>query len=439
MLTFLQPVDIGNRAADHCGAARMDLTLGFADGSRTALIVGPLYDKLRRAELQRNTWQFAIKQAVLRSIDQTTMLLVASLWVSTTTYFVGSIVADEDGTLWISRVPNNLGNQPGQPTTIAQWAEYFGPLTVQPWDTTGATAYAAGEVVYTAAGDGTNRVYLSLISANSDNPATATAWSSTVTYFKNQIVTASSTAYMSRIDLNLNQNPATTFVAEWASGTTYATGNKVTGSDGTIYQSIGNGNLGHDPTATTGFWTNTGVLSPWDTTFVSGTGSLNWRQIGGAEFPMGVTLTKWNEVYPLDAGPSNQANTRNIYRLPAGFLAKAPQDPKAGSVSLLGAPSNDIYDDWLFQDDYIVSSQAAPIRLRFVADTVDVTKFDDMFCEGLGARLGVEACESLTQSTEKVRTIEGAYNKFMFEARLKNAILIGSEEPALDDWLACRY
>jgi hypothetical protein len=44
-------------------------------------------------------------------------------------------------------------------------------------------------------------------------------------------------------------------MALWAAGTTYADGAAVTGSNGTAYTSLASGNIGHDPTATTGFWT----------------------------------------------------------------------------------------------------------------------------------------------------------------------------------------
>lgn len=434
--SFLTPIDIGNRALQHCGATMMDPILGFTEVSKNAQQVAFCYPKLRRAELRRNVWKFAIRRAVLRPIDATTMLLQAALWVSTTTYFVGSIVADENGTLWQSNIPNNLNSQPED---SASWTEYFGPMSVTLWSST--SSFFAGELVYTAAGDGTNRVYVSLISANADTPATATAWDATVTYFMNQIITRSSVAYMSLIDFNLNQDPVTTFHAIWAVGTTYAAAAKVTASDGVIYSSVAGSNVGNDPTADAGVhWTNTGVLSPWTTVYVSGSGSLNWRQIGGAEFPMGVTVTPLGNatVYPLGAGPSSQSTTRNAFRLPAGFLRRAPLDPKAGNISYLGAAWGLPADDWNFEGAFITSAQTDPIMLRFVADTVDVTTFDDMFCEALGARIGLEVCEPLTQSSEKKHTIAGEYEKFMIEAVIVNGIEVGSEEPPVDDYITCR-
>ena len=76
--------------------------------------------------------------------------------------------------------------------------------------------------------------------------------------------------------------------------------------------------------------------------------------------------------------------------------------------------------------------------LRFVADTIDVTTFDDMFCEGLAARIAESVCQILTQSDAKLRTIAGEYQKFMGEARTVNAIETGPVEPPIDDFISCR-
>jgi len=218
---FNSAIDIANRACDHIGVGLLDATLGFADpDSKAAQRIGAVYGKLRRAELRRNYWKFALKHAVLRPISATTMMLAPSLWVSDTTYFVGSIVLDDQGTFWISRQPNNLGNQP---QNTPAWEPYCGSLTVEAWDAT--TTYTASEVVYTATGDGKNRVYISRQNSNSDNPATATAWAATGQYFKNQVVTYSAVAYMSLIDLNTNNIPSAA-PALFNIATSYSIGNR---------------------------------------------------------------------------------------------------------------------------------------------------------------------------------------------------------------------
>jgi hypothetical protein len=434
MADFQKPVDIANRALQHCGVRRI-ATPDFSEISKNCSETSFAYDKLRRAELQSRYWSFAIKRTILRAVDSNTMLLTPAMWMPSTTYFVGQIVVDQQGTFWESFIPNNLNNDPLLTTF---WQPYCGPLGIPLWDATSSTAYFAGELVYTAAGDGTNRVYRSLIDANSDNPATPTAWSSTTTYFKNQVVTFSNVAYMSLIDLNTNNEPDLA-PALWSSGTTYTVGQKVGGSDGAIYQSVTSGNVGNDPTADSGAnWTNTGKLNPWTTSFVGGSGSVNWLQVGGAELPAGVSLQTLNVLYPTGTGPSTQFITRNLFILPAGYLRKAPQNPKSG-IAFMGGPSGLVYDDWLIEGRYIISWDSGPISFRFVADLTDVTQMHTMFCEGVALRIGLEVCPALTQAEGKSKEIAGKYEKWMTAARMVDGIEDGYVDPPDDDFISCRY
>jgi hypothetical protein len=433
MVAFQTPTDIGNRALQHCGQGRMDPSLGFSDtSSRGAGEIGSCYDKLREAELEANAWTCAIRRTVLRALDGNTMLLAPALWAQATIYFTGSIVADQTGNLWISNIPNNAGNDPLL-TTV--WEPYFGPLSVSLFAAT--TAYFAGEVVYTAAGDGTYRVYLSLQNGNSDVPSAATAYDATVTFFKNQVVTLSSVAYMSLIDLNIANMPSSS-PALWAVGTTYAAAASVAGSDGVKYTSIGSGNVGNDPTLDGGVhWTNTGVLVPWTTVFVGGIGSDKWLQIGGAEFPMGVGLTTPGVVYPLGSGPSTQSASRNVFKLPAGYLREAPQNPK-GTATWLGGPTGITYNDWNFENGYIVSAESGPLSFRFVANLTDVRRMSPMFCEGLAARVALEICDTVTQSNTQLQAIASVYKRSIDLAKTRNAIEQGYDDPPDDTYLTVR-
>jgi hypothetical protein len=553
---FQVPVDIANRGLQHIGQRKLDAVAGFTEQSKAARETSFAYGKLRRSELRSNTWRFAIKSACLRPVDSNTLLLAPSLWVSNATYFMGSVVADSANNLWVSQVPNNIGNPPttASGTVVTPyWAPYFGPLTVGLYDS--SQAYLNGELVYTAAGNGTYNTYMSLTGGNQVHPALPNQWSTQTAYFKNQVVqswpayasgttyskgqgvsytdgniyaslTNSNTGnappssaanwalvpvltlssqtvpattvvqavssspvlewtqatgysqgnvvmfnasvylslvnnnignfpnasgstswvavtngalYMSMIDLNIGNTPSSS-PANWASGTTYASGNQVCGSDGVIYTSSGNGNIGNNPTTDGGVhWTNTGTLCPWTTVFTQGGGNDQWIQIGGAAAPSGVSLTRLStSIFPLGSGPTWQTWNKNAYRLPSGYLKRAPQDPKSGYFSWLGAPANDAATDWQFEGDYLVTRDGSPIVFRFVADITDVTEMDDQFCEMLGAKVGDEVCEALTQSTAKVASCQAAYKLAEFKAKTANAIETGSDDEPLDDYIACR-
>ena len=322
---FAAPVDIANRACQHIGAKRI---IAFTDDVVQATELGFVYDKLRRRELRRNVWGFSIRRAVLRPISTTSMTLTPTSWLIGTTYALGQIAAYDDGhgvRTWQSTVASNLGNTPGDTSTV--WSLYFGPKNYELYPTVIApTAFAAGEVIYT---DSTH-AYISLVGNNSDVPP-----------------------------------------------------------------------------------------------------SSNWLQLNG-------TLAAYAPLYPAGAGPANDLTTRNVFLLPLGFLREAPQDPKAGFLSFLGAPTERMLKDWVFENGMLVTQDPTAINMRFVADVANVPSMDDMFCEGLGAECGFAVCERVTQSTAKQAACRQAYEEAMTEARIVNGIEQGPTEPPMDEWINCR-
>lgn len=423
-MPFLDSLDIANRAVQLCGGQEI---LSVTEDSSTNAILSAAYDKLRRPELQRNTWRFAIRTVVLRAIDTTTRFLSPNTYDATKTYLPGAVVRDANGQLWISIEPDNINNTPGD-TDV--WDMYFGPLTVSLWDA--ATTYLAGEVVYKLTSiAGQYVVYLSLENVNDDIPSTATAWLVTVTYGEDAVVSSGGFQWRSLLPVNKGVTPAVG-PAAFDIATTYSIAQTVTASDDFIYSSVGNGNVGNDPTTDAGVhWTNTNVPTAWSRLPVIPVSSQKWLVLQ-------AVVKSIPFLYPINAGPSSQATTKNVFRLPSGYLKQAPQDPKAGAVSSLGAPGARAYDDWNLQGNYLVSADVGPLLFRFVADVTKVSAMDDMFCEGLACRVADGVCERLTQSTAKVGQLAARYKWAMGEARLANAIELGPVEPPEDDFIECR-
>lgn len=246
--------------------------------------------------------------------------------------------------------------------------------------------------------------------------------------------------------------------AAWSSATTYALNMCVTGSDGQRYQSRVGSNLNNDPTTDTTNWAlyiGPVIAGEWDadTSYFAGelvyvsadvflslisgnedaTTEATWLQIDAA------TLAEVSIVYPIGAGPLSQSDTKNVYRLPAGYLMVANQNPKSGSVPLLGFPSNQAYRDWEYEGDYLLTQDSGVIIFRFVADIPDPNAMDPMFVEGFALRLALSICEPITQSNSKLSNVGSLYEKFMKEARIVNGVEKGAEEQELDSLIACRY
>jgi hypothetical protein len=154
--------------------------------------------------------------------------------------------------------------------------------------------------------------------------------------------------------------------------------------------------------------------------------------------PLLGTLSPFFITYPAGVGPSSENTTRNLFVLPRGFMREAPQNPKAGNMSILGYPGNMPANDWVFENGFFVTMSAGVIVFRFAADITNAAEFDPMFVEGLGARIGMEVCERLTQSTTKKQDCKDDYKKIMGEARLVNGIEQGPTEQPLDDYIVSR-
>lgn len=382
---FTQLLDIIKSVADHLGLPH---PLDVTDDSKLCQLSTSEYPKMRQAELRRNVWRFSVRRAALRPINvQTftfpngtvqnpTLVLTPPAYSAVTTYLVGAIVSS-GGSLWMNTAPANLNNTPG--VVGSGWVNFFGSLCVNPYDS--LQSYYSGEMVYKSTGIGTYAVYLAVMNGASEDPAVIDTYDATATYPAGALVVSGGINYISLVDMNLNHTPVSS------------------------------------PTA----WAVSAL-----------TNSSQWVVLTGA------VLSQINFIYPIGAGPVQQQATRNVYMLPYGYLRQAPQDPKAGSVSVLGGPSGLQYNDWIFEGNYIISREAQPIVLRFAADITDISAMDSMFAHGLSARIAYTICEPVTTSTEKLKNCTMAYAKNMTEARQVNGIEEGPTEPPEDDWITCR-
>lgn len=421
---FLDSLDIANRALQHCGLGGADRIQSVDEDSKANSECSFVYDKLRRAELTRNIWTFATRKAVLRPLDTGVLILDPAEYAADATYERGAVTKDENGFWWMSVVDENYNNAPGETTA---WEAYFGPKTVHPYDST--IEYFAGELVYTETSPaGTFVVFMSLMNQNDSVPGTADAYSATTLYNRGSRVSYGGFMWYSLIEINRGITPIEG-AADWSAVTVYAIGDKATASDGFEYTSTANGNQGNDPIDGSN-WTK-GSAVAWTKVPEPYTAASSW-------LPLYAGLKSLSFFYPIGTGPASYRSTSNVYMLPHGYLKKAPLNPKAGAISNLGAPSGLDYDESNVENGAIIAMDTGPRMIRFVSDMVDVTKFDDLFCEGLAARIGREICEPLTQSTQKITQIGQAYQKFMSEARLNNMIEVGPIEFPEDDYITCR-
>lgn len=436
---FLTPEDIANRALQHVGTTYIT-TLGAAgDDTKQNDEVSRVFHKVRRAELRRNVWRFAVRKSRLFPLTTSMFLFTPSTWLVGTTYAAGAIV-NYAGQLWVSKNGGNVGNTPGADASVDTfggqlWDQYFGPLVIDQWyPPTSATpvsgvnsqAYTSGDIVY--------------VSNTTTGPISQSSLSTGGTGY--------AVGDTGTLQMTGASNDATYSVASVSSGV--VTGYTLTGA-GTLYPVSADGTTEAATSATGGAQPGSGVGLTFNCVVLPAGTMTVWRSLvnNNSSNPVAqsgqwlqltfASLTAYSILYPLGAGPLSEDMSQNVFILPYGYLKEAPQDPKAGSNSYLGAPSGRTYDDWVFENNYFTSSEAYPITFRYVADTSNIGAMDDMFCEGWAARIAEEVCEPLTQSTEKLKNIASIYKMVMTEARVVNGIEEGPTEPPEDDYITCRW
>ena len=250
--------------------------------------------------------------------------------------------------------------------------------------------------------------------------------------------------------------------APWLVGTTYAAGAVVKDSNGIYWISVVAGNVGNTPGTAPALgvptfwqqyfgpvvcdlWSGTTAYNAGDLVYKSGpvfylctaNNSLNQDPVGGAPWVvMPGSPTNRAIVLLQPAGPGLTVNgqARNMFPLPYGYLRATYQDPKVAGSSVNATSGGLQFSDWQFEGDYIISASTTALLLRFVADVQDVTAMDDLFCEGLAARMAFETCERLTNSNVKLQAIGQAYTKFIRDARLINWIETASTEKEEDEY-----
>lgn len=397
MAGFQTPIDIANSAL---AMLRQPAIYSFADPAVEAFQMGAQYDQLRLAELRRNTWVFATRRVWLRPISGTSMALAFPSWNSGTVYAAGDVVTYHNAT-WVALSPNtaSAANTPGvTPSGNALiWDTYAGPTTCDIWNgpiqppaesTAGRlypSTYDVGEFAYTTPGDGSYKIYRSLVNNNGNNPATVDQWVDSTNYTAGQVVSFSGTNYQSLVNFNANNQPPS---------------------------------------------------SQWTTTITSPLVSNSWETMTGS------SLAPLNIIYPVNTGPINDTATRNVFVLPSGFLRMAHPDPKANQYSWLGGPQPYQAPDWVLEGSYLISALPHPINFRFIADTQNVVGFDPLFAEGLAMRLAVQLAPRLADADTigvVINAATRAYAAAISQARTVNGIEIGAQTPPESPLITCRY
>lgn len=98
----------------------------------------------------------------------------------------------------------------------------------------------------------------------------------------------------------------------------------------------------------------------------------------------------------------------NAFDLPADFIR--PFDKK-----------DDNQNDWEVVGNQILSDAGAPLRLVYIYDHADPTKYPPLFCKVLGLELALDQCVFITGSTERLTTVRQLRADALPDARTVSA------------------
>jgi hypothetical protein len=94
--------------------------------------------------------------------------------------------------------------------------------------------------------------------------------------------------------------------------------------------------------------------------------------------------------------------------------------------------------DWKIEGRFILSNQAGPLSITYLADVTDPNEFDAAFIDVFASRLAVETAHRLTGSSDKRKMAQEEYRAALLEARRANAFEQFSVERPTDDWEIAR-
>lgn len=115
-------------------------------------------------------------------------------------------------------------------------------------------------------------------------------------------------------------------------------------------------------------------------------------------------------------------------QLPSDFLRLMPLDPESQTMTL----------DWRIEGKYILTYDAAPLRIRYIYRVTDPNEFDGLFVESLACRIAVQICEKLTQSNVKKADAQKMYDYAVAEAKRVDAMEDVPQDPPDDTWVTAR-
>jgi hypothetical protein len=107
-------------------------------------------------------------------------------------------------------------------------------------------------------------------------------------------------------------------------------------------------------------------------------------------------------------------------------------------LRILLDPEDQSVVDWRIEGLHIVTKDAAPLEIRYIARIEDPNFYDSLFIEALACKLALETCEDVTGSTSKKESVKDDYGFAVAEAKRLGSIERAEQDHPDDEWLEAR-
>lgn len=136
-----------------------------------------------------------------------------------------------------------------------------------------------------------------------------------------------------------------------------------------------------------------------------------------ASLPAHATQTVWGSL--------------NRFPVPSGFL-RLIFDNETGQIT-----------DWRIESDdtdtlFIVTSDSAPLKIKYVHDVTAPNLYDSMFVEALASLVGAEICEPINGNGSKRNQLRQEARDAILEAKNAGSLEEIPDEIPEGEWLAAR-
>lgn len=133
---------------------------------------------------------------------------------------------------------------------------------------------------------------------------------------------------------------------------------------------------------------------------------------------------------PAD-GSQTSWGEHNRYVLPNDYLRLLRDDESGMRV------------DWRIESDddigvYIVTDDASPLNVRYIARIVDPNFYDALFIEAFATKLALETCTEVTGGSALKADLKDDFDFAISEAKKFGAIEKDAQDAPEDDWILAR-